>query len=229
MTVVESDALITGAARRRSPSLRDVAREFWRHPSPWIITALLVGATVARLVVGDWVWTDALVVGVIVAAFPFYEWLIHVFLLHWRPKRIGRLTLDPAVARKHRLHHADPRNIPLVFIPWRVLARIVPVDIAIALFAFPRVGLGLTFLVMIAGTGLAYEWSHYLIHTDYRPVSRPYRAIWRHHRLHHYKNEHYWFGVSTSGVSDRVLRTAPDPAQTATSPTVRDLHAREAG
>jgi len=47
--------------------------------------------------------------------------------------------------------------------------------------------------------------------------------------LHHYKNEHYWFGVSTSGVSTACSALAPDPAQTATSPTVRDLHAREAG
>ena len=49
-----------------------------------------------------------------------------------------------------------------------------------------------------------YEWPHFLIHTPYRPRSRYYRAIWRGHRLRHFKNEHYWFGV-TSTVADRLL------------------------
>jgi len=52
--------------------------------------------------------------------------------------------------------------------------------------------------------------------------------VWRNHRLHHYKNEHYWFTVTTAGTADRVLGTGPDPERVATSPTVRDLHAREA-
>ena len=222
-----TDAVITGAARRRSLSLGIAAREFWRYPSPWIISSLLIGATAARIAVGDWVWTDGLVAAVAIAAFPFYEWVIHVCVLHWRPRRIGGLTIDSLLARKHRDHHADPRDLPLVFIPWPALLWIVPADVAIALLAFPRLATGLTLLIMVGAIGLAYEWTHYLVHTDYRPVTRAYRAIWRHHRLHHYKNEHYWFGVATSGVSDRVLGTSPDPARVPTSPTVRAMHARE--
>lgn len=229
MTAVESDVLITGAARRRSLSLRAAAREFWRHPSPWMISALLAGVTAARVLVGEWVWTDAVIVGAALGTFPFYEWVIHVCVLHWRPRRIGRLTIDSLLARKHRAHHADPRNIPLLFIPWQTLLVIIPLDTAMALLAFPRVASGLTLLIMVAAIGLTYEWAHYLVHSDYRPVARPFRAIWRHHRLHHYKNEHYWFGVATSGMSDRVLGTAPDPATVPTSPTVRALHVREAG
>ncbi|WP_278257840.1 hypothetical protein [Nocardioides convexus] len=53
---------------------------------------------------------------------PVVEWLVHVFILHWKPRRVGPLTLDPLLARKHRLHHADPRAIPLVFIPWQAQA-----------------------------------------------------------------------------------------------------------
>ena len=223
-----AEAAVTGT-RRASLPLDDAAREFWRHPSPWIIGTVLLAATAGRLAVADWTLSDVLVPAIAVAAFPFYEWLVHVCILHWRPRRIGRLTLDPLVARKHRLHHADPRDVPLVFIPWQVLASVVPVDIAIAVFAFPRIATGLTFLMAVGTLGMVYEWTHYLVHTDYRPRSRPFRAIWRHHRLHHYKSEHYWFGVATAAVSDRVLGTAPDPATVATSPTVRALHAREAG
>ena len=73
--------------------------------------------------------------------------------------------------------------------------------------------------------GIGYEWSHYLIHSDYKPKTRFYRAIWRNHRQHHYKNEHYWFTVTSSGTADRVLGTYPDPATIATSPTAKNLHA----
>ncbi len=41
-----------------------------------------------------------------------------------------------------------------------------------------------------------YEWTHFLIHTAYRPSSRFYRAAWRSHRLHHFKNERFWHGVT---------------------------------
>lgn len=218
------EAAVTG--RRRQLSLGEAARAFVAHPSPWLIGAMLVGGGVARAVVGQWRWTDALVPVVMVAMFPFVEWVVHVFVLHWRPRRVGPVELDSLLARKHRAHHADPRDVPLVFIPWQVLAWSIPVYVAIALLAFPRTGLGLTFLTFLGVLGMIYEWTHYLIHSDYRPRTRAYRAIWRNHRLHHYKNENYWFGVTTPGTADRLLRTFPDPATVASSPTVKALHDR---
>jgi sterol desaturase/sphingolipid hydroxylase (fatty acid hydroxylase superfamily) len=67
-----------------------------------------------------------------------------------------------------------------------------------------------------------YEWPHFLIHTPYRPHGRYYKSIWRGHRLHHYKNERYWFGV-TSTVADLALRTAPDQTTVPKSGTARSL------
>ncbi|MPY78733.1 MAG: fatty acid hydroxylase family protein [Actinophytocola sp.] len=221
------EAAMTGP-RRRSMPLSGAWRGFWRHPSPWFIGATLVAALTARLVVGDWRLTDAILPVIMIAAFPFFEWLVHVFVLHWKPRRVGKVTIDSLLARKHREHHADPRDAPLVFIPWPVLLWLLPAYTVIALFAFPRLGLGLTFLTGVATLGILYEWTHYLIHSDYRPRSRVYRAIWRNHRLHHYKNEHYWFTVTTSGTADRVLRTYPDPGEITTSPSVKALHAKGA-
>jgi hypothetical protein len=227
--VKADEAAITGAGgRRRSLSLGAAWLAFWRHPSPWLIGTMLLAAVTARIIAGDWRWSDAWLPAVMIAAFPFFEWVVHVCILHWRPRRLGRMRLDPLLARKHRAHHADPRDVPLVFIPWQALIWLIAGYTAIGLLAFPRLGLGLTFLTMIGLLGLGYEWTHYLIHSDYRPVSRIYRAVWRNHRLHHYKNEHYWFTVTTAGTADRVLGTHPDPETVATSPTVRDLHAREA-
>jgi hypothetical protein len=210
---------------RRDFSLADAGWEFWRHPSPWMIGVALIAAVVARTAVGDWQPTDALVPVAMLAVFPFFEWIVHVFVLHWRPRRLGRLRIDPLLARKHREHHVDPRDVPLIFIPWPALLWILPAALAVALLVFPRPGLGLTFLVVLATLGIVYEWCHYLIHSDYRPKTAAYRAVWRNHRHHHFKNEHYWFTVTTTGTADRVLGTHPDPSTVPASPTVKNLHA----
>ena len=120
----------------------------------------------------------------------------------------------------------NPRDIPLIFIPWKALATwILPLAILVSLVAFPRLGLGLTYLVFIATLGLGYEWTHYLIHSDYKPKHALYKAVWRNHRNHHYRNEHYWFTVTSSGTADRVLGTYPKPEDVATSKTAKNLHA----
>jgi hypothetical protein len=218
----------TARTARKGFTLADARREFWKHPSPWMIGVALVVALIARISVGDWRSTDAVVPLVMLPLFPFFEWIVHVFVLHWRPKRVGRLTIDPLLSREHRAHHVDPRNIPLIFIPWKSLATwALPVSIGVGLLAFPRLGMGLTFLVCIGAIGLCYEWIHYLIHSDYKPKTRVYRAIWRNHRNHHFKNEHYWFTVTSSATADRVLRTDPDPATVENSPTVKNLHAEK--
>lgn len=206
-------------------TLGDAAREFLRHPSPWMIGTALVISVAARCAAGDWQLTDLIVPAVMLVTFPFFEWIVHVFILHWRPRRFGPITLDSLLARDHRRHHVDPRDVPLIFIPWPALLWILPVAVAVALLAFPRPGLGLTFLSLLTVLGLAYEWCHYLIHSDYKPKTRAYRAVWRNHRQHHYKNEHYWFTVTTAGTADRTLGTYPDPATVSTSPTAKNLHA----
>lgn len=209
---------------RRGITLTDAFAEFRRYPSPWMLGIALLAAVVARVVAGDWRITDALLPIVMAAVFPFFEWMIHVVVLHWRPRSVAGLTVDPLLARKHRDHHIDPRTVGLVFIPVQSLIGALVSAGAIALLLFPRTALGLSFLVTILAFGLAYEWTHYLVHTDYRPKRALYRAIWRNHRLHHFKNEHYWFAVTTPGTADRVLRTYPDPAAVATSPTAKNLH-----
>jgi hypothetical protein len=190
-----------------------------------MIGATLLVALTLRIIVGDWQYTDAIVPVAMLVVFPFFEWIVHVFVLHWRPRRVGPVTIDSLLARKHREHHVDPREVPLIFIPWPALLWVLPVAVAIAVLAFPRPGLGLTYLVFVSVIGLVYEWCHYLIHSDYKPKTAAYRAIWKNHRQHHFKNEHYWFTVTSSGTADRVLRTYPDAATVATSPTAKNLHA----
>ena len=224
--LADDEKRITGP-RRTSVSLGSAWRSFWRHRSPWMISAFLLGSAVARVVVGGGSWWELAIPAALVALFPLIEWVIHVGILHWRPRKVGPVPVDSLLARKHRAHHADPRDIPLVFIPWQVLCWLLPAYVGVALLAVPSLSAALSLLVSIYGLKLGYEWTHYLVHSDYRPRSAWYRSVWRNHRLHHYKNEHYWFTVTTAGTADRLLGTCPDPATVQSSPTVKALHATE--
>jgi hypothetical protein len=206
---------------RPSLTLADAAREFGRHPTPWLLAAAVLGTWTWRATLGDGGLRDLAVVAGYLAVFPLIEWVLHTSLLHWRPRKLGPLTVDPLVARKHREHHADPEDLELIFIPLPALL-VAGVGVAAAAWTLPD-PLGATFAAIVVTLGLVYEWVHYLVHTEYRPRTAPYRAIWRHHRLHHYKNEHYWFTVTTTNTADRLLRTQPAPNEVPTSPTARDL------
>ncbi len=69
---------------------------------------------------------------------------------------------------------------------------------------------------------LPYEWTHFLIHTPYKPKGRYYRYLWRAHRLHHYKNEHDWYGV-TIHLGDHLRWTFPNKSAVPNSATARTL------
>ena len=167
-------------------------------------------------------WLDAVVIAAMVIAEPFVEWLMHVAVLHFRPRRIRGRSLDLHVAREHRRHHEDPKNVPLIFIPHRTLAQAIVAITAAAFLLSSSPGIAATIVVFAAFEMLLYEWTHYLIHTAYRPRGRHFASIARAHRLHHYRNERYWLGV-TSNAADRVLHTFPERSQVAASPTARDL------
>jgi sterol desaturase/sphingolipid hydroxylase (fatty acid hydroxylase superfamily) len=219
---------------RRDPSvltLADCWRAFYRRRTPPLLTAAVIAALALRIALGNWDWRDA-VVAVGVAAFtPLAEWLIHVYLLHARPFRLLGRRYDLLAAREHRAHHMAPANLDGVLIPrYAVLIFIPLIALTVWLLSFPiHLVLGGE-RIAHAATGLlasylilsAYEWCHFLIHTPYRPRGRYYRSIWRGHRLHHYKNEHYWFGV-TSTVGDHLLGTAPDQSEVPKSSTARTL------
>jgi hypothetical protein len=219
---------------RRDPSvltLADCWRTFIRQRTPPLLAAAIVAALALRLALGRWSWQDAVVAVAVVAGTPLVEWAIHVYLLHAKPIRIGRFRHDLIAAREHRAHHMAPAELDGVLIPiYAVLIFIPLIAVTVWLLSFPahlvlggdRIAHAATGLLVSYGILGAYEWCHFLIHTPYRPHGRYYRSIWRGHRLHHYKNEHYWFGV-TSTLGDHVLRTTPEQAEVPKSHTARTL------
>ena len=118
-----------------------------------------------------------------------------------------------AAVRLNTCCHEQPPS-PL----WRMTAPLV----AVSYFAFGPWQMKFTALATMTTFLFGYEWTHFLIHSPYVPRSRIFRAVWRAHILHHYKNEKYWFGV-TNPIADHVLRTFPAKASVPSSPTARTL------
>ena len=117
-----------------------------------------------------------------------------------------------------------PETCPSSFIPMPTLLGLLLGGGLVLGFAFRSAERSLTAGVIALCLVLVYEWTHFLIHSPYRPQSTVYRYIWRAHRLHHFKNENYWFGV-TVHLADHVLGTFPDKSEVPTSPTCRNMAA----
>ncbi|HVT78594.1 MAG TPA: sterol desaturase family protein [Acidimicrobiales bacterium] len=207
-----------------SQTLASHARLFLRYTPPRLIILALTAAVVYRATLGGWGWRDLLGPVIITALEPFAEWAIHIVLLHFRPRAIAGRIVDPYVARKHREHHQAPRRVSLVLLPTRVVSIMLPTAAIIAVALGQGKPSSYTTLAFAYLMLLIYEWTHFLIHSKYRPRRWYYKTIWRNHRNHHFRNEHYWFGV-TSDVGDRLLRTAPERDAVPVSPTAKDLAA----
>ena len=195
-------------------------REFARKPSPWLIgLAFAIVLALRVLDGGELTWRDGVAVAAMLVIYPFGEWAIHVYLLHMRPAKVGGRKIDLPVAKAHRAHHRKPNDLTMILLDGRELSLLlflaVPFVIAVGALlvglVFGALPVGPLLCAVLAGYAAIgiYEWTHFLIHTAHLPRSRYYKAIWRNHRLHHFKNEHFWHGI-TNNVSDRVLRTNPD-------------------
>lgn len=198
-------------------------RALYRHASPIILTALAAGFIGARFYLGNWQWADLVAPVIIVLGWPVLEWLIHVHLLHMRPFQLFGRTIDLSVARSHRHHHTVPNDISNITINLEVFPTVVPILVALAFWLFPSPELATGALAVFFSLALHYEWNHFVGHCNWCPPIEYYRRRQRMHRLHHFRNEQLWWGVST-GIGDWLLGTAPDAKQVQRSPTVNNVH-----
>lgn len=195
---------------------------FYKHASPWLVSVFAAISVGARLYFGSFSVWDLVVVAGVLAYWPVQEWFIHVFILHFKPRKIFGRKFDMRVAKKHRLHHRDPFRIDLIFIPMHVIPFVWATELIGWMTFAPTMALAWTGISAMALLTLHYEWVHFIVHTRYRPRSRFYERLWRNHRLHHFMNEHYWYGV-TMLSGDRLLKTGPDRKAVPPSETCRTL------
>jgi hypothetical protein len=212
-----------GAGIGASPrTLREALPVFLAHASPRVLIVCLSLAIATRIAVGDFSAWDLAPLAAILVYWPIQEWLIHVFILHAKPRTIFGRSFDGRVPRKHRAHHREPWRLELLFIPTHSFVYSIPILIGLWWLVTPTLELALTGITAHFALALHYEWVHFLVHTRVQPRSAYYQRLWKNHRRHHFKNEHYWYGVTMLG-GDRLLGTAPDLAAVPTSKTARNL------
>lgn len=201
----------------------EFAKAFYRNLSPRILTALAVGLVGFRLYLGNWSLADLIAPVCIIAFWPLLEWMIHVYLLHMKPRKIFGRTFDPNVARTHRAHHTNPSDLSDITINREVFPTVVPLLLGLSYWLFPTIELATGAMAVFFAMALHYEFCHFVGHTTWCPPLEYYRRRQRMHRLHHYRDEKLWWGVST-GLGDLLLGTAPDLKSVEKSPTVHNVH-----
>ncbi|CAM3313068.1 sterol desaturase family protein [Paenibacillus lupini] len=197
-------------------------REYFLHTDIMIMTVVLIGlcglAVYERLTFYSLLF---FLIGLI--GFMFSEYLTHRFFFHLKaPKNPLFLKF---LKRLHYDHHTDPHDLKLLFLPvWYSLPNLG----AFALLFYLVTGmidLTFAFAAGLVAMLLVYEWKHYVAHRPIQPKSKFWKWNKRMHLLHHFKNENYWYGVSTPLV-DALFGTLKDEKDVPTSDTVKNLEKR---
>lgn len=203
-------------------SKKGLYRDYFLHADILIMTVVLIG-------LGAWAAVETLtlfsllffVIGLI--GFMFSEYLTHRFFFHLKAPQ-NKLFLK-FLKRLHYDHHTDPHDLKLLFLPvWYSLPNLGVFAILFYL-ATGMLGAALAFGAGLVTMLLVYEWKHYVAHRPIQPTTKFWKWNKRMHLLHHFKNENYWFGVSTPLV-DAIFGTLKDEKDVPTSETVKNLEKR---
>ena len=150
----------------------------------------------------------------VLSEYAFHRFLLHLPLVRYRPIR-------QVQKRIHHKHHRVPDDPRYLFVPWWASPGLLALGGGLCTLVVGRAA----FIPCTLGYALAllvYEVTHFTAHVPYRPRTRWFAFMKRHHLLHHYKNERYWFGVTTP-LGDLLARTWPPPDRVPKSKTARDL------
>lgn len=164
----------------------------------------------------------AIVVGM--ASYSASEYLIHRFFFHLKPPR-NPLFLK-MLKRLHYDHHMDPNNLKLLFLPIWYSLPLIGIAGGIAYGLTASFSLTLAFVSGVITFLLYYEWTHFVAHRPIKPRTPWGKWMKKVHLWHHFKNEHFWFGV-TQPLYDVLLGTFKKENEVEKSETVRNLERRE--
>jgi sterol desaturase/sphingolipid hydroxylase (fatty acid hydroxylase superfamily) len=133
----------------------------------------------------------------------FFEYLMHRFAFHWvaESRRAQKF-----IYIMHGNHHHFPRDRERLFMP-PVPSIILSGMIFLLMYVFIRDYAFMFWSGFMLGY-LMYGTMHYAIHA-WNPPFRWMKPLWRNHHLHHYKDDHRGFGVSST-IWDRVFGTMFD-------------------
>jgi sterol desaturase/sphingolipid hydroxylase (fatty acid hydroxylase superfamily) len=180
--------------------------EVFTKTSP-MLTAFYYGGIIASFLCihfANYHSSWSLTLGVFASALFFwtlFEYGMHRYVFHFMNEKDWSKKLHFAI---HGVHHQYPRDVSRLFMPPLPGTIIIGV-----LTAFFYMILGQFLYIWMSG--FLVGWSmyvsiHYVIHV-YQPI-KPFKYLWTHHAMHHYKNEEAAFGVSST-LWDKVFGTMP--------------------
>jgi len=223
--VVADAGRVEAQTRRSRPptdTLGQSVEVFFQHLTPRILAGLTATALTVRSFLGEFQAAELLAPVVAAGTWPFIEWGLHKYVLHIKPFEVFGREVDPYFAARHRRHHLNPSYFPEVFLPKRVVIGGDAVLGAATWWVSNDPRWVATVLASSTVVTMIYEWTHYIIHSDYPPASNFARRIWKNHRMHHYRNEHYWFSFTVPPL-DEWFGTGGEPHDVEPSETVRTL------
>ncbi|WP_167201468.1 sterol desaturase family protein [Paenibacillus sp. BK720] len=197
-------------------------RDYFLHADIMMMTAVLIGlAAWAMIEAVTWYSSVFFMAGLI--GFMFSEYLTHRFFFHLKaPKNPLFLKF---LKRLHYDHHTDPHDLKLLFLPvWYSLPNLGVFALLFYLIS-GSLAFTLAFAAGLVAMLLVYEWKHYVAHRPIQPKTRFWKWNKRMHLLHHFKNENYWYGVSTPLV-DAIFGTLKEEKDVPTSATAKNLENR---
>jgi len=197
-------------------------REFFLFPDIAILVVLIVASISWQVWTGlTWGVLAVFVFGML--TFMFSEYLTHRFVFHLKPPKNPFLL--KMLKRLHYDHHTDPNDLHLLFLPlWYSLPNLSVLAI-IFYFIVGSWGLTLGFASGLMMMLFLYEWKHYVAHRPIKPRTKFGKWVKKTHILHHFKNENFWYGVSTPFV-DVLFGTLKNEKDVETSKTAKDLEKR---
>jgi sterol desaturase/sphingolipid hydroxylase (fatty acid hydroxylase superfamily) len=136
-------------------------------------------------------------------SWTFFEYIMHRWVFH--------MVAESEKATKiiyvmHGNHHHFPRDKERLFMP-----PVPSIILASVIFSLMFAAMGSYAFVFFPGFLLGYLMygtTHYAIHA-WNPPFKWMKPLWRNHHLHHYKDDHKGFGVSTT-IWDRLFGTMFD-------------------
>ncbi|MCM3618588.1 sterol desaturase family protein [Sutcliffiella horikoshii] len=197
-------------------------REFFLFPDISVVVVLIL-ASIGMLIWNGLTWGAFGIFTLGMLVFMFSEYLTHRFVFHLKPPKSPFLL--KMLKRLHYDHHTHPNELHLLFLPlWYSLPNLSVLALIFYLIA------GSWWLTLAFAGGLMtmlflYEWKHYVAHRPIKPRTRFGKWVKKTHILHHFKNENFWYGVSTPFV-DVLFGTLKNEKDVETSKTAKDLENR---
>ncbi len=195
-------------------------RAFVSHTSIWGMgLVFLIGLVMTADHFDRGVVWLAIAIGI--SLFYITEYTTHRFVFHGKPPKNPQLL--KVFKRLHYDHHESPTDLRLLFLPiWYGLLNMVVVWVVTFLLTRSLV---VPWALITGATAslLYYEWTHFVAHRPIIPQTSWGKWMKKYHLWHHFKNEHYWFGVTNPSM-DYLGSTYKSVEDVELSPTARKLY-----